>query len=123
MADITEKTHEFLRKCKQAGYQAVTIFIRDKRVPQTKKLVDGDWFGTGKANSPYKVVCGAPQRLGRHPEFGGTFWPKMWTVVRECGLVNGLYFGGFGLGDAHNINVLFCGDLTPGYYDLTENGG
>lgn len=30
---MTEKTQEFLTECKEAGYEKVTIFIHDKRLP------------------------------------------------------------------------------------------
>ena len=118
MYDITEKTREFLNKCKEAGYERVTIFIRDKRIPKTTKMLDGGWFGVGAGNNPYKVVCGYPEKLGSHPDLPEEIWPKMWGIVKECGLLAGAWLGGMGMGDAHDINPCFCKDLTAGYYDL-----
>ncbi len=118
MSDITEKTHELLRKCKDAGYERVAIFIRDKRIPKTTKMKDGGWFGLGTVKYPYKVVCGYPEKLGSHPDLPGEIWPKMWQILKDCGLLAGLFFGGAGLGDAHDIHPCFIEDLTAGYYDL-----
>ena len=39
--EITEKTREFLLACKEAGYERVTIFVHDKRVPCSVRLRKG----------------------------------------------------------------------------------
>lgn len=116
-------TKEFLRKCKEAGYEKVTIFVRNKNIPATKKIKDGDWFGQWAKNDDgeaievykHKVVCGHPEQ---RDEKG---WPKMWGIVKDCGLTAGLQMGGTGLGDAHDINRNLCEMLTAGYYELKNN--
>ncbi len=119
-------TQEFLKKCKEAGYEKVTIFIRDKRVPLTKRIKDGAYFGSYRPDDPeieeypHTVVCGCPEQLGTNPSLLGSVWPKMWRIVKECGLTAGMQFGGFGLGDAHNIQSYLREMLTAGYYDLNE---
>lgn len=122
---MTDKTQEFLDACKKAGYEKVTIFIRDSRVPLTSKskIKDGPWFGMwgridGKPIELYKhkVVCGYPEQLGKSSVLPGDKWPKMWDIVKNLELTVGLQFGGFGLGDAHDIQPI----LTAGYYDLAN---
>lgn len=123
MAKTVNKTKEFLKKCKEAGYEKVTIFIRDKRVPFTTKIKDGEWFGqyrkledgTVIEQYKHKVVCGCPPQRGSHPELPGGSWPKMWAIVKELGLSVGR---GGGFGDSHDIHPDLCGLLTPGYYEL-----
>ena len=120
---MNEKTQQFLAECKKAGYERVAIFVRDKRVPQTTKFKSGVWFGDEPRpqdlpNTPINVVCGYPEQLGEHFIYPGSDWPKMWTIVKECELVAGLQFGGFGLGDAHNVRPHLRDALTKGYYDL-----
>lgn len=117
MAKELNKTKEFLKKCKEAGYERITIFIRDKRIPATMEIKDGAYWGE-IANAPPKVICGHPPQRGTHPDLPGDKWPKMWGIVKEFGLTAGLSFGGFGLGDAHDIHPALCGLLTAGYYDL-----
>ncbi len=41
IGQITEKTEEFLQACKEAGYERVTIFIHDKRVPDSVVIRKG----------------------------------------------------------------------------------
>ncbi len=124
------KTLEFLKACKEVGYEKVTIFIKDERVPPTMKIKDGCWFGQwgtriiNEVQEPYeqythKVVCGYPPKRCENTKLGGS-WPAMWQVVKDCGLVAGLWFGGFGLGDAHDIETTFIEDMDAGYYDLAE---
>lgn len=114
---VTEKTQEFLEACRAVGYERVTIFVADKRVPDSvliKKESEGGYWGRGGPGSPYKVVCGAPARTGPHPMLGGDNWPAMWGVVRRLGLNS----RGGGNRDAHDICETSL--LTAGYYDLAE---
>lgn len=147
ITNVTEKTEEFLQACKEAGYERVTIFVHDKRVPDScmirksstgwgadedgmrenqktgemefapnHKVISchGTYWGLGRDNRPFKVVCGTPHQKGEHPAFGGTGWPKMWGIVKRLGLHN----RGAGHGDGHDVR---CTDLlTAGYYDLSE---
>ena len=145
---ITEKTEEFLRACKEAGYERVTIFVHDKRVPDScmirksstgwddeedgmretlstgkmefhlnPEIINtvGTYWGLGRRDFPFKVVCGAPPQRGSHPTLKTNgLWPKMWGIVKELGLHN----AGAGHGDGHD--VLCPAVLTAGYYDLAE---
>ena len=116
---MNEKTKEFLLACKEAGYERVTIFMEDKRVPcsvQIRKGSMGAYWGTGTIGSPFKVVCGAPERLGRHYAYAGETWPQMWSIVKRLELNE----GGAGSRDGHDIAKSKLGLLTAGYYDLSE---
>lgn len=118
--ETTSKTQELLKKCKEAGYEKITIFIRNKNIPATMKIKDGIWFGQnaimddGQIMEVYKhkVVCGYPEQRDKDN------WPKMWGIVKDCGLTVGFNMGGFGLGDAHDVHPMFCEELTAGYYEL-----
>ncbi len=174
--EMTEKTREFLLACKEAGYERVTIFIHDKRVPcsvqirkgstgwdadedgisamcrcagcgrmarckpdeiptecsncQCKEIEVSDeklfnpkptypaayWGTGGKGRTPFKVVCGAPERLGPRQGRPGNDWPLMWTIVKEIGLNE----RGAGSRDGHDVRSDLCHLLTAGYYDLSE---
>ena len=111
---MEDKTQEFLKQCKEAGYEKVTIFAKDKRVPRTMTIKAGSWFGNvprpeDLPNTPINVVCGYPERIDDKG------FPKMWAIVKECGLsLQG--FGG--MGDAYSIHPHLHGLLTSGYYDL-----
>lgn len=41
IGQITEKTEEFLQACKKAGYERITIFVHDKRVPDSVRIRKG----------------------------------------------------------------------------------
>ncbi len=122
---MNDETQTFLLKCKDAGYERVTILVRDKRIPRSKTIKSGAWFGDKPTaedmpNTPIKVICGYPGQLGKCQGLPGNNWPQMWSIVNECGLTAGLLFGGSGLGDCHDIHPLFCRRLTAGYYDLVD---
>lgn len=125
---ITEKTDEFLQACKEAGYERVTIFVHDKRVPDSvliKKGSVGDYWGYclpgGLQKTKFKVVCGSPARKGPHPTLKGVNWPAMWGIVRRLGLNS----HGGGNRDGHDVNDVYSNTdpLTAGYYDLAELAG
>ncbi len=118
---ITEKTEELLQACKEAGYERVTVFVADKRVPDSVRIKKeshrGSYWGTGTGNEPFRIVCAAPPQRGPHHHLPGNNWPKMWSIVKRTGL----HPSGAGNGDAHNV---LCPDsLTAGYYDLAELAG
>ncbi len=118
---MTDKTKKLLLECKKAGYEFVTVLCRDQRVPLSKKIKSGFWFGnqpTIAGPTPTKVICASPERLGKHYKFSGEDWPKMWSIVKKLGLTNGIAFDGYGLGDAHDIHPVFIDSLTSGCYDL-----
>ena len=111
-------------ECKKAGYEVVTVFVRDKRVPRSKTIKFGSWFGDRPkpdgSRTSIKVICGTPQRLGKHWKYSGNNWPKMWSIIKNCELTLGLDFRGFGLGDCHNVHPGLTGTLTPGCYELED---
>ncbi len=145
---ITEKTEEFLQACKEAGYERVTIFVHDKRVPDSCMIREastgwkadedglhphpdtgemvfgirrrpgagvGSYWGTGKTDDPFKVVCGAPAQTTIDPRTTGRkTCPAMWEIVHRLGLCH----RGAGHGEGHD--VLCSSVLTAGYYDLSE---
>ncbi len=123
---ITDKTRELLLACKDAGYKVVTVLVRDKRVPLSKKIKRGWWFGDQPSvagPSPIKVICAAPEQLDEIKLKSGTgahYRPKMWRIIEECGLVNGMKWGACGLSDSKEIHPDFLKDLTPGCYDLCK---
>ena len=114
---MTEKTKQLLSECKKAGYKRVAVLVRDKRVPRSKTIESGAWFGDKPQpedlpNTPINVICACPEQINEEGN------PKMWDIVKNCGLAVGLDFGGQGMGDAHNIYPPFRETLTSGYYDL-----
>ena len=118
---ITEKTEEVLQACKEAGYERVTIFVADWRVPDSVRIKSGSlvpgagsYWGRGTRSEPHQVVCAAPEQRGTHHSLPGNNWPKMWAIVKKLGLHN----AGSGSGDGHD--VLCPAALTAGYYDLAE---
>jgi len=117
---MTKKTRELLLKCKQAGYEKVTIFIRNPQVPLSMRLKNGFWFGFFTPKAPYKVICGHPEQIGMVEGKGDKDHPKMWEIVKQCGLTAGLKFGGLGTGDAHEITPYLIETLTAGYYELSD---
>ena len=121
---MTEKTKELLLECKKAGYEIVTVFVRDKRVPRSITIKSGSWFGDMSKpdgnKTLIKVICGYPVKLGKHWKYSGSKWPKMWSIIKKCGLTLGLDFHGFGLGDCYNVHPGLVGTLTPGCYELED---
>ncbi len=120
---MTDETKELLSKCKEAGYKAVTVLVRDKRVPASVAFKQGFWFGDLPAQKnrpalPIRVICAEPERLGKIPNCPKPDnWPLLWGIVRDCGLTAGIN-GGLGNGDAININPALAGTLTEGCYEL-----
>ena len=139
--EITERTTEFLNECKKAGYEKITIFIADERVPCSVFLrkfntgwnIDEDginehgrfvpkkgyvagWWGKGNRDDPFKVVCGHPEKIGPHPQYKTLNWPAIWGIVKRLGLNH----GGGGHCDGHDVNDIAVEELTAGFYDLAE---
>jgi hypothetical protein len=122
---MEDRTQEFLKACKEAGYERVTIYIADKRVPLSKRLekeskamgAGGSYWGARPCTPiPLKVVCGFPERIGACPGLPGEGWPLMWGIVKNLGL----NFEGGGSGDSYGVHKSLVGLLQSGYYDLTE---
>ena len=112
------KTKEFLRACKDVGYEVVTIFVRDKRVPATKKFKNGSWFGDGR-EIPFKVVAAYPPKYCENKKLGGE-WAAMRQVVTDCGLDVGISSGGAEDGDAHDIAIEAIDWMDEGCYVLKD---
>lgn len=114
---MTERTEKLLAECKKAGYEAVTVLVRDKRVPRSMTIKHGFWFGdqptpTGH-HEPIRVICGHPERIAEDGQ------PEMWKIIRKSGLTAGLFMGeGCGMGDCHEIQMKLADSLTPGCYVL-----
>lgn len=127
---MTGKTRELLLECKKAGYEQVTVLVRDKRIKISQRIKSGSWFGDEHVgedapNTPIKVICCQPHRYGEIPPYPHTIypgdgWPLIWGIVLKCGLIAGLSFGGYGFEDCHDIHPNFIDSLTPGYYDLAK---
>ena len=101
----------------EAGYEKVTIFVADERLPLSvhiQKGSTGTYWGQGTASFPFKVVCGAPEQRGPHYKWGGNGCPKMWSIVKKLGLNP----KGGGSGDGHDIHPVRCPDLKAGYYEV-----
>ena len=115
---MTERTEKLLAECKKAGYEAVTVLVRDERVPRSMTIKHGFWFGDqpnygDSPNDPIRVICGHPERIAQDGQ------PEMWKIIRKSGLTAGLFMGeGRGMGDCHEIQMSLAGSLTPGCYEL-----
>ncbi|MCK5017563.1 MAG: hypothetical protein KAS32_10890, partial [Candidatus Peribacteraceae bacterium] len=88
-------------------------------------IESGAWFGDQSQpkdlpNTPIRVVCGYPERIGKHFRHSGDAWPLMWSIVHELGLTAGMPMGGSGMGDAHNISNVLMDTLDAGVYDLKD---
>ena len=118
IADVTERTTEFLQACKEAGYENVAIFTSDRSVPISMELAKPkhrQYFGYGTFEVPYRVVCASPEIRGGHFSYRGTDNPAMWTVAERSSLLPG---GGFG--DSCPVHKSIIPTLTQGCYDLSD---
>ncbi len=139
---MTDETLEFLQECKKAGYERVTIFIADERLPISVKIrkdntgleLDDDginskgqycpkngrmshYWGHGTDSFPFKVVCASPERKGPHPQYRHKDkWPAIWGIVKRLDLN---HYGGGNL-DGHDIGAHAVPLLDAGYYVLSE---
>lgn len=147
---MTEKTREFLLACKEAGYERVTIFIHDKRVPCSVQIRKGStgWDADedgmvefeGRNGPEKRFVCkqggypGAYWGLGNvgttplkvvcgFPERLGThprYSGNVWPQMWRIVKELDLNQRGAGSRDGHDIRPELCHLLTAGYYDLAE---
>ena len=111
------KTEELLKACKEAGYKFVTIFVRDSKVPFSKKIKVGAYWGFGSRDAPNKVVCATPEQYGALKGLPGDGWPKIWGIVGKLKLSRA-GFGGGGLGDSHEVHGSLIIELDAGVYEL-----
>jgi len=122
---MNERTKQLLLECKKAGYERVTIFIADKRVPDSVKIekesTNREYWGFGTREHPHKIVCGSPDVSGDCPGLPTTkqdgtphTWPAMWGVVKRSSDLR----GGAGKLNGHSIKNTSL--LDAGYYDLSE---
>ncbi len=150
---ITEKTEEFLQACKEAGYERVTIFVHDKRVPDSCMIREAStgWKADEDGLHPHpatgQILFGIRQRPGGGM---GSYWgtgpidnPSNFKIV--CGappqtaitprlsgnktcpamweIVHRLNLHRRGAGHGDGHDVLCPIALTAGYYDLAELAG
>lgn len=145
---ITEKTAEFLQACKEAGYERITIFVHNKRVPDSCMIREAstgwkaDEDGLHEHPDTGKMVFGVRKRPGA---CFGSYWgignrddpfkvvcgapaqssidprlsgKKTCPAMWEIVHRLGLHSRGAGHGEGHD--VLCPAVLTAGYYDLAE---
>lgn len=139
---MEDRTAELLKKCKEAGYETVAIFISDPRVPESEKyektantrsdegrLSPLCWFGNWSSYKdeneevqyviePHLVCCHPPRtdREGKGAE-GGMLarWPSIWRIGKEMSIRTGGAYG-----DTIKIRSSLMESLTAGFYDLGE---
>ncbi len=145
---ITEKTEEFLRACKEAGYERVTIFVHDKRVPDSCMIRESStgWKADedGLRENPHtgkiefslnpKIINtrgsywgmgrgGSPFKIVCGSPARTAINPRL-SGNKSCPAMwkivhkLGLNYRGAGHGEGHD--VLCPASLTAGYYDLAE---
>lgn len=147
---VTAKTQEFLRACKEAGYEKVTIFLHDKRVPDSVLIRKGstgwDADEDGMSLRPEEDV---PRFAPKYTEgFTGSYWgiapseapflPHFKVVCgapaqkgphptlpgnnwpKIWGIVRRLKLNAHGGGNRDGHDIQTPALLTAGYYDLAE---
>ena len=139
---MEDRTQELLKKCKEAGYETVAIFISDPRVPKSEEYEKeanrrnsdgrlsplcwfGDWSSYKDENKeiqhviePHLVCCHPPQidHPGEGSEGGDIGrWPKIWRIGKEMSIRTGGAYG-----DTIKIRTSSMESLTAGFYDLGE---
>lgn len=146
---MTEETKKLLLECKKAGYERVTIFVADKRVPDSVRIrkgstgwnadedgmfkidgimkfvpkegYSGSYWGRRPLDLYSKIICGAPDISGDCP---GLPTHKTdgtsHTWPAMWGIIKNSEFVRGGYGSGNSHQVDCCGTLDPGYYDLSE---
>ena len=146
---MNERTKELLLECKKAGYERVTIFVADKRVPDSirirkgstgwnadengmfeiddimkfcpKENYRGTYWGRGPLEEYSKVICGAPDRSGPCPELPDKKPDgTSHTWPAMWGIIKNSEFVKSGFGSGNGHEVDSRGTLDAGYYDLSE---
>ncbi len=128
---MEDRTQELLKKCKEAGYEQVAIFIYDPRVPESEghEKTGSVWFGEKEIYTdgdgrrqirivPHLVCCHPPQtdRPGKGGEGGDIArWPSIWRIGKEMSIK-----AGGACGDTIKIRTSLMESLTAGFYDLGE---
>ena len=111
---MKDETQNLLDKLKEAGYEKVSIFTADKRVPDSMGHTEGQWKGLGTDREPYRLISATPH-LTEEPDGKGV--PKIWGIMHELWPDADNNFGG-GQGDCHTIPKRAWGVLDAGYYEL-----
>lgn len=145
---MTKKTKELLLRLKAVGYEQVTIFVHDKRVPSSvyvRKMSTGwgaDEDGMFEIPDTEGEMRFAPKGVN---SYNGTWWGlgnpvgipfkvisadppqtgyytdsgrKTWPNIK--GVMEEMSLGGSVHSESHSIKKSLCGLFTPGYYDLAE---
>lgn len=147
---ITKKTQEFLQACKEAGYERVTIFVHDKRVPDSCMIRKGStgWDADEEGMSLHPGEY-APRFTPKYTEgCTGSYWgiapngapftPHFKVVCgtpeqrgphptlpgnkwpKMWGIVRRLKLNARGGGNRDGHDIQTPSLLTAGYYDLAE---
>ncbi len=122
---MTEDTLKLLKALKEVGYELVTVFVADKRVPQSVELEKSNRNnGVGtywKDNTtftveggPVRIVCALPEVDGTCFGLSGSGWPKIWDVIKRVNSSGG------GLGHSHSLPEGLVKFYDAGFYDLAE---
>jgi hypothetical protein len=143
---MLEKTKELLRACKKAGYERVTIFVADKRVPDSARIrktstgwdIDEDGMFLNE-NTDEMKFCPKKTPGSLHGQYWGTGGrttpfkvicaaPALfgeckgkrgakWPKIWDIARSLGLSSGP---GNGQGIAVDSSSVLNEGYYDLSE---
>ena len=147
---ITEKTEEFLQACKEAGYERVTIFVHDERVPDSVAIRKGSTgWDADEDGMSLRPDEDTPRFTPKYTKgYGGDYWgiapagvpfsPKFKVVCgapeqrgphptlpgnnwpKMWGIVRRLKLNAWGGGSGDGHDIQTPSLLTTGYYDLAE---
>ena len=130
MKETSKETRVLLAELKKVGYERVTVYVSDKRVPDSVRIKRRSFGGQpGKADygaywgredtqgfSPPRVVCAAPKLHGECQGLPGNQWPKIWDVFEKSDLMG--TGGSSGNGQGFSVGSGCIHLLTAGYYEL-----
>lgn len=134
---MNDQTKQFLTECKKAGYEFVTIYIQDKRVPITMQIEKygeqkyhtlsgglvapsaGEYWGeTWREDvNGDKIITNTCKVVAAAPERRESGRPALWTICEQLPITAGLNFRGTGFGESHDVHR---GMLDKGFYYLKE---
>ena len=108
---MNDATREFLELCKEAGYEFVTINMKDARVPASTQLKNAEYSGVFGSGGSYHFVAA-------HPPKRDTGRPAIWDICRAHPCTAGLLWRGLGCGEAYSLPA--GAGFDAGCYDLSE---
>ena len=123
---MNEETKQFLAECKKAGYEFVTIYVADKRVPITMQIEkygdrkysrfpsSGDYWGETwrEDKDGKKIITNTCRVVAAAPERRDSGRPAIWGICENLPIMTGC-----GFGESHNVRP---GRLDKGCYDLKQ---